>query len=417
MRGERARGSRPALAIVLLAIPLLSGAGCEKRDRSNPFDPSNPDSHGVPSLLTARATDHRVDLSWELGGVEGIARVNILRRSVSGGVEEAINPIGIDPSIHAYIDDRVENDTTYVYRLDLELATGGHLTTALEKATPGDAIPWVADSDGGGLTRLTADARHPLSTFGGGLWFLDVAADSARGTIWTAEYIGGTVYEFDSGGGEILERPLAGARAVAVDVSGVWDGSFDTGIVERRRFDGTLAASDTTGGHIEGLFSFRPSEVWVPVVEGRIRIYTEEAGQLHFVEINGFIRPVAVTASGGKAFVLDRGDGSMSRFSLDGNLEARSPLGLLVDPTDLAPDGLGGIWVCDPGRGGLVRFDAAFNQIAYVPIGAVLGVTWDRGSLWVAGGMGVMILDRNGATKSGLSIGPRPIRVAVLHAP
>lgn len=415
MRGGDHRLARIAAAIAL-SMAILGGGSCQKRDRSNPFDPRNPESHGVPSLLSAQARNRRVDLVWDLGAIEGIERIDILRRT-AGGSEVLVNPAGLEPSVHAYSDDAVENGTTYEYRLDLTLASGGRLATAFDPATPGDAVPWVCDSEGGGLSRLTADARRRLSSYGGGLWFLDVAADSIRRTLWTVEYLGGTIYEFDAGGEKLLEKPLLGARAVTVDSAGVWAGSFDTGRIERRALDGSLARADTTGGHIEALFAYRTGEVWIALAEGGVQICTEDGNRLRFAHIGGFNRPVAIAGSGDRIYVLDRGAARVARLDGIGNVEAQSPDGLLRDPTDVTSDGGDGIWVCDPGRGGLVHLDRSFAEIRYVPMGGVLGASWERGRLWVAGLMGVRLLDRDGGAISGMKIGPRPIRVAVIHNP
>ena len=41
--------------LTVLLVLLALSAGCIDRERTNPFDPGNPDTEGVPSLLDARA--------------------------------------------------------------------------------------------------------------------------------------------------------------------------------------------------------------------------------------------------------------------------------------------------------------------------------------------------------------------------
>jgi len=406
------RGGALAVLVSLAAL----AASCQSRDHSNPFDPANPGSHGVPLLLAAHAADRQVDLVWDFGGVEGIRRVEI-RRRLAGCTADSLLARSLDPSIRSFTDFAVRNGWTYQYRLDLEERSGAMLRTEWDEATPSDAIPWVADGNGGGLTLLTADARHVLSRYGSGLWFLDVAADSVNRRIWTTEYLDGDLLQFSAIGEKLFEAPLSGARAVAVDSAGVWAGSFDTGRVERRTLDGALIAADSTGGHVEGLFSFRSGEVWAAMLDGNVRIYEMIEGRLALVaQLGGFQRPVAIAKSGGRVFVLDRGARVITALDPRGDaLDIHSPPGL-VDPTDIAPDGSGGVWVAD-GRGtGLVHFDADLQALSAVILPGVLGVTWDRGTLWVSGTMGVQIRSGPLATfVSGVAIGPRPIRVVVLH--
>jgi len=403
-------------AIAVLVTLAALGAGCQTRDHSNPFDPANPGSHGTPLLLAANAADRQVDLVWDFGGVVGIRRVGI-RRRLAGDATDSTLVQNLDPIIRSFTDLAVQNGQTYQYRLDLEERSGAMLQTAWDAATPWDAMPWVADGNGGGLTLLTADARHVVSSYGSGLWFLDVAADSVNQRIWATEYLEGELLQFSAVGEKLFEAPLPGARAVAVDSTGVWAGSFDSGLIERRTLGGTLIAAESAGGYVEGLFSFRSGEVWAAMLDGNVLIYEVLAGRLALVaQLDGFQRPVAIAKSGERVFVLDRGARTITALDARGN-----PLGIqssagLVDPTDIAPDGAGGVWVADGGGIGLGHFDEDLQTLPAVALRGVLGVTWDRGMLWVSGTMGVQVRSGPLATfVSGVAIGPRPIRVVVLH--
>jgi hypothetical protein len=404
-----------APAILLAALI----AGCLNRDHVNPFDPENPDTHGIPRIVMALAGNDTVDISWDLGVLTGIRSIDVQRRIGAGG---DVTSIASDLPVTArtYTDAAVTNGESYQYRVLLATDSGGQLDTDWDTATPGPAVPFVADANGGGLARLTSDARHVLSRPGGGLWFLDVVADSVSRTIWAAEFLEGNLYEFDSRETLIQKISLQGARAVAVESTGLWAGSFDTGRVERRTLDGTLIMFSELGGHVEGLFSFIPSQAWAAMVDdagtGSVRIYADNGGILTVQQIGGFQRPVAISRSGLRVFVLDRDAHQVIAYDTRGNpAGVESEPSALTEPTDMSSDGAGGIWVADPGRGALVHFDSNCAVVASVALSGVFGVTLDRGDVWVCGPFGAQIRNGDGSFVSGVSLGPQPVRVAVLH--
>jgi hypothetical protein len=277
----------------------------------------------------------------------------------------------------------------------------------------------VADSDGGGLSRLTPDARDRILRVGQG-WFLDLAVDSLDRSLWSVDYLEGTLLHYSLSGAELMRVHVPGARAVAVDLdsSSVWVGSFDLRQLERRRRDGAFIWADSSAGFVEDLLAVEPSGVWLANRDGEIRLYR---GNERLVLITELRHPVALAAAtGGGILVLERGTeqgaARVRRYDPFGIPQGTSPE-TLSSPTDVTQDGAGGAWVADPGRGGLVHLDAGLDEIGFVPLAGALGVTWDARDrhLWVAGTSGVSILDAGGVPISGLSLGPRPIKVEVLH--
>jgi hypothetical protein len=187
----------PVFALSVLCV--LVYFGCEKRDRLNPFDPGNPDTGGLPSFIDARAGNHRVALEWDLGEFGGIVATRIQRR-VDGQAISNLTP-ALNPAIREFLDTSAQNGIAYEYRLEIELISGARQATAWDAATPGDAIPWVVDSDGGGLSRLTPDARDQLTSVGAGRWFLDLAIDTSTATVWSVDFLQGELFQRRPSGG------------------------------------------------------------------------------------------------------------------------------------------------------------------------------------------------------------------------
>ncbi len=405
--------TRKILTGALLFTALL--LGCEGRDHTNPFDPSNPDTGGVPPLLDARAQNGSVSLAWDIGRLEGIRLLRVYRRE--GGLEPVLlTPDGLGPEQRAVADGHVVNGASYAYRLELELDSGARPSSDWDEATPGTAVAWFADSDGGGLGRLSADGRDLIGRVREGLWYLDIVPDSAEGGFWAAEYLEGSLELYRRDGTRLVHHAVPGARALALEPGGanVWVGSFSTGILERRTRAGDLAWSDPEAGPIDALTSPRAGEVWAACATGEVRFYRDDE---RLFTIADFVRPVAFASSGGnRLFVLDHDARDVRVFD-----HAGFPLGgtgaIFASPTDIDGDGSGGIWVADAGRGGLVHLDGQLREIGVLPAAGVLGVTWDPQErlLWTVGDGHVRRFDPDGTLVSDLSVGVRPVKLALFH--
>ncbi|MDM7914270.1 MAG: hypothetical protein QUU85_03260 [Candidatus Eisenbacteria bacterium] len=252
----------------------------------------------------------------------------------------------------------------------------------------------------------------------GGSWVLDAVADSASSSVWSADYLLGAVREHSWDGELLREFEALGARAVAVPPvgGGCWVALYPSATLERRTGGGQLLWADSTAGHVEDLLSL-PAQfderLWAVNSEGQANVYRDQERQT----IEGFTRPVALARSGaGDVLLLDRGTGRVHRYDPSGEPKATSEA-LFADAVDICRDGGNGAWVADPGRAQVIHLDAGLAVTDSIAVDGVLGLAWDdeQGKLWTVGLSGLRVFGESGERTASLSLGPRPVAIAILH--
>ena len=264
-------------AVLALALAALA-SGCSTRARDNPLDPRNRATHGMLTGFNALAADGVVELRWPLLTQEGVEGYHVQRWRP--GATPLLLPGAAFPSyVGATEDFDVANDSTYVYRLVALFATGDSAVSPPDTATPGTIRVAALTADPAGFAALTPDLRDLFYTISTKAAYDDVALDRNRGWFWLS--------------------------------------SFGRGLIERRRFNGTIvgpqipvdgpdALTVTTGRGI----------VWAARLHGeQVVSYTSDtlAVDPNFTIYLTNLEPTAVDA--------DNGDGSVWVGTSSGLLE------------------------------------------------------------------------------------------------
>src|SRR5687767_14793734 len=149
LHDARSRSMRVFLALLILAI-----AGCSDRERSNPFDPSNPLTRGAPADFAALAGDGRIDLRWQTVSGDGLVGYRLYRRTAAESAFTALSAV-LPPHVGTYADLGLLNGLEHHYRIYYVFAEGDRDPPAEDVAAPGRVRPWVVDARQGKLLRLT----------------------------------------------------------------------------------------------------------------------------------------------------------------------------------------------------------------------------------------------------------------------
>ncbi len=338
-----------ALLPLLVALALLA-PGCGRRERANPFDPFNPETSGRPSGFVALAGDREVGMRWQ--AVPGGAPVGFqLFRRGPGETEYTPLTDVLSPTTTGFRDFPLVNGGDYAYRLYYVFPFGlGHLP-AEDSATPGTAAPWVIESGGTDLVRLTPDNRRVASRRGGYSRTADVAANAANGDVWVADDGNGRVVINQATGVTVsvggLQRPVA----VGIDpvTATAWVCDLGRDRVYQLRRDGTIHSlsigpvDQPVDAAVDAFNGF----VWVCELAGNRVLQFDDFGQFQWAATVSRPSRVAVDSVTRDGWITSFDRGTVTRIAVNGQVVGTftgftAPLGVAVDWRR------GRVWVADP---------------------------------------------------------------------
>jgi hypothetical protein len=142
--------------IVLAGLLILA---CSDRERSNPLDPGNPDTHGAPTGFQVVANRDTAWLSWNPVQVEGLERY-LLYRSIGADPLRLYHRTGPDSTLFTDID--LTYDSTYVYVLEAKTEMGLSRRTEPDTLIPGPHNFLINDKSTSTIWSISFDGRHRL---------------------------------------------------------------------------------------------------------------------------------------------------------------------------------------------------------------------------------------------------------------
>lgn len=356
---------RGRAAVLALALGLL--AGCSSRERTNPFDPANPRTHGAPVGFAAVAGDHLVALGWEPAAGAGLSGFQLFRRDEGDSLFRPLGPV-LPGDTPGYLDFPLTDGRRYDYRLYFVFSRGLGPRPAEDSATPGPLVPWVVEQGNGALDRLSADGRHVAFTRSGFVGPVDVQVDPITGRVWVSDPGFGRVTVYDPGLGlAVAITGLLTPSAIAVDPA-----------------DHTAWVCDEG---LNAVYHFTPRGA--PAVPAALAPLATPIG-------------VALDPLDGSVWVCERGQNRVRHFSAGGtplsSTAVDAPSRVAVDSTTREP------WVTSFDRAQVLRL--APTGAPRDTVGSFLGpigvaVDPRRGRVWVADARanGIVALGRDGSVQ------------------
>lgn len=377
------------LAAFLIAGLALAGAGCATRERANPFDPGNQGTQGRPAGFVALATDGTVELQWLRVATEGLLGYRLERRAAADTAYRLIATIA-SPTAIAYTDRGLLNGADHAYRLSYIFETGGLSPPAEDVATPGPAVPWVADGGFGRLSRLTADGRRVAEDRTGFVEPGAVAVDTITGDVWMSDGDGARVWLLRPATGVTVSIPMPGTPGdLAVDHGGlgVWVGLENGGMVRHLDGDGDpLGSIGGLGTPLGVALDASDGTVWVCERDSnRVRHHDPETGILSSADIGSPSR-IALDGVTGEAWVTSYTNRRVLRLTPAGAVDLTltsfgGPVGLAVDARR------GRIWIADLGLDrvvALARDGSVEFTVGGLDAARAVALDVETGEAWVA---------------------------------
>jgi hypothetical protein len=365
-------------------------AGCSGRDHTNPFDPLNPDTHGVPNAARALSGCDRVDLHWDSLDLDDLLGFRVWRAPQHPpGPFELLTPRDLSPDAAHFADTSARNDVVYRYRVEY-LFSGLEGESAFAHpimARPGRGLPWCADPCGWEPLLLAPDGGSVRGRSDAGGVILDLDVDPVDHRVFAAMIDSGLVAVWRSTGERIGAWPVEGASCVGWSASerALAVGAFYESRVSWLAADGaSLFDLDLKGSHPEDVAFRDRSLTWVALYEGPLLRVDIRSARVDTVAID-LTRPVGLAddpglgcwvadRAGAVAYVSDTGAFALNRDDFE-------------RPLDLDRDGASGCWIADSDRGAAVHVDRDVRVIEErAGMDAVAGVTLDpvANTLWLA---------------------------------
>jgi DNA-binding beta-propeller fold protein YncE len=335
---------------------LALASSCADRERTNPFDPENPDTGGSPFLLQAIAGDGEARLSWEYGKMHDLEGYHLVRSVTSGDLAGDSVLFDIEAGRTSFVDAGLTNGTTYLY--ELAFVFGGTPTwTNSDTVTPGTAVPWVLDGYAGTLVRLSPDGRDRVTIFSTSSIFSGLDVVESDESAWVADYFNRKAFHVEREGHLVEEIDLSGYPiSLVVDEARtqIWvsesspaslvrySGGLPAATYSLSPYPVALAVDETTGD----LWACSSSGGWVAKVE--------DSG---LITADGFASPRSLAFDHANRVVWVAT--STEVVKLDTDLQVIQRIPDFARPEGIAVDSeRGNVWVADTGNARVVKLSS-----------------------------------------------------------
>ncbi|MEA1997377.1 MAG: hypothetical protein U9N45_07045 [Gemmatimonadota bacterium] len=349
------RFTRKTALAAAFAATLLS-LGCSDRERSNPFDPANPDPGKSNVGFNALAGNGRVMLIWDPLDFVDLKGIKVLRLSGQEPDTLLLNDSLLPINATGMVDDSLENGVTYTYNLQFVLKDSPEMPkTRPEVVTPGTVAGWVAIREGTEVVKMTPDFRDEF--FNLNVVFYDIVDIKVRPEnreVWVLDGLFGELYRF-----MVTGEPREEASDLNQISAFCFDENYNSVWIAVQSSKGLIYHFGQGGNLIQAYSAnLMPTSLAVDYVEGGVWAGSSEQmiariqGNSNITVSHSDFRIPEKVVSGqysSGAWVLDTGSKMLFRFRTAGRLVWKSMV--FNKPVDVAVDNSGDLcWVADQGK-------------------------------------------------------------------
>ncbi|MBN2357197.1 hypothetical protein JXO59_13865 [candidate division KSB1 bacterium] len=291
---------------------------CSERDRSNPLDPRNPETHGRPTGLAAFSMEKRVQLRWDPINFKDLEAIHIYRRA---GEDSTYDHIA-DTLGTTYTDQSVEYGLRYEYYITAQ--AGGYETgpSNVAHSTPGPTYTWVSDYQAGSVICLTHDLEAEVTRYGLLYYPQTLGVSPAERAVWVSVRYEEQVFKINQSGQMIAAVPnMDNVTDLAVNTNtrDVWIAQDDPGRLTRVDSYGAIRASTVTEGTPVALVVPNASTLcWMVDGEDRLLKAYNTAGQRFFVAETPLQNPMDIVYASHSRTLWVADSSSIVQFDLSG---------------------------------------------------------------------------------------------------
>ncbi len=297
-----------AAAIVLLLAFFFS---CSNRPRSNPLDPENPQTGGVPPAPDVISSLDTVTVRWEPFSFIDLTAV-LVHRKLLGETQFSL-VAELSPEKTEFRETGAAFRRDRWYRISLQAQDYQTPLSPAAHIRPGPTFVWATNSGQGTVAKFTHDGEHLVFQKGFFLQPTQIVVDSRNHFLWVADFWARQVVRLSSQGN---------ATGVEVAIPNVMDMAVDS-------TDGSLF-----------VLSREPGELRRVAPDGKILFLLQGLGNPRRMDYD----PVSQSV-----LILDAGTQQIWRVSRTGEILERIPAP--ASARDLAVDGARNLlWLADSSR-------------------------------------------------------------------
>ncbi len=206
-------------AVMLFTAFFLS---CSKRPRTNPLDPQNRETGGIPEKPRVVSFLDTVVVQWNPFRFNDITAIRIYRKLVGEAEFTAVSDVAPDQT--EYMETGAPYEQPRWYRLSVISDDYETPPSEAVSITPGPSFIWLVNAADGKVSRITHDGQHVIFSAGLFLNPIRVAVNPRTHQAWISDFWSRAVVQLDAKGEptglEIIQRDVID---IEIDTT---DGSF-----------------------------------------------------------------------------------------------------------------------------------------------------------------------------------------------